>query len=257
MTVTVSLVGAQDPPLVQIVVSAAPSGEAWTLRGEANGYSWTVPGGAGVGSGDPVVRVDNRTPGNVPVIYRFASSSADEESVPITVPIEGDIALQSLDGQRGFSTRLLEGSLDLSMRGRSAFFDIPNRARPVVRYSVTSDDEGVLRVAVPFGLTDSLKSLARPGEPILVRCGTDLLDLPPVFVAAIPSWPSTAYPWAGVRVWEIPYRVVDDPYLDRPLGAFSWNFFDSIWSGLAWNDFDAALGGLTWDEFDTLDWTTL
>ena len=56
--ITVSLIGAVDPPLVQIVLSATPLGETWTVTGTDGDFTWTVPGAMGVGDGMQLALVD-------------------------------------------------------------------------------------------------------------------------------------------------------------------------------------------------------
>lgn len=72
--ITATLVGAGDPQDVQIVVSEVPAGATWRVTGHAGDWSWTVPGGEGVGDGGQVVLLDNRAPGNREVVYRVETS---------------------------------------------------------------------------------------------------------------------------------------------------------------------------------------
>ena len=255
--ITVSLVGGQSPPLVQIVVSQAPNGEAWTLTGSSDDFTWQVPGGAGVGAGGQVSLADNRAPGNRPVIYTFKSPSKTEVSAPITVPIDGDFALSTLDGGLSLTVGLQAGSLDVKTAVQQELFVVPGRPRPVVRYAATSDVTGTLSLLVPISATGLLRKIFAPGAPVLWRFGADSFDLPPVAVFAFGNTASSAYPTVGLRFWEVPYVLVDDPFLDQVLGAFSWELFDGKWAGKTWAQFDAFMQGRTWNQFDTFDWSTL
>lgn len=257
--ITVALVGAQTPPLVQIVVDSTPPGEAWIVEGSADGMTWVVPGATGVGDGNQLTLIDNRGPLNVPITYTFRAESVTEEAAEITlaVPSTIDAVLQTLDGQRSVGVTLLDPSLDYELDVFQSVFGIPGRRTPAVRYTQTGLGGGTLVIRVARDEAVAFDSVVESGAPILIRHTSEAFDLPRVAVILLNRLPSTALFVAGLRDWQAPYRYVDDPYLDRRLGAFTWTFFDGVWNTLPWDDFDTAMDGLSWNEFDTLDWTTL
>lgn len=257
MTVTATLVGGQNPQLVQIVVDEAPDGETWTLTGTAGDYTWQVPGGAGIGDGDQVVRVDNRTPGNLPIVYTFTAESGAESSSPITVTFARDMVLQSMDGQITLQLELLDESLDTELPVNGARFRVPGRPRPVVRYDVTGDVIGQFRVMVPVADSNTFRQLFASGAPILYRLGVSIMDLDLVSTITITSITSRAHQTGNLRVWNLGYELVDDPFADVPLGAFTWDYVDDALAALDWDDSDAFFTGTTWDEIDRYDWSTL
>lgn len=286
MSVVASLVSGQAPQLVQVVVDGVPEGEAWELTGhvgelapgllpgagvvpgagtivtdsvfEDAGYSWVVPGGSGVGDGGQVVLVDNRSPGNVPVTYRLTTASGEEDSGSVRVPFRNDIVLQTLDGQATVDLELMAGSLDMSWEPSVSSFRVPGRARPVVRYDVLSDVRSAFVVKVPFDATPELRRVLTSGAPIVYRFGDTSFDLDPVGVAVVRSVESEAFPTADMRLWTLGYELVDDPFADVRLGAFSWDSgFDVAFEGRPWSHFNQAFSGLSWDAFDKSDWSVV
>ncbi|MFJ4173988.1 hypothetical protein [Microbacterium sp. NPDC089696] len=261
--ITATLIGGAAPQNVQIVVDVTPAGVPWTLTGEAGDHSWTVPGGEGVGDGQQLVLADNRTPGNVPIIYTFRAGAAAQTSAPIVVPIEGrddlpgHLALQTLSGSRSLIVGLLKGSLETQMVSGQVRHRVAGRRRPVIRHDVTSDVEGTLVVLVETAQQREFDEMLAEGTPLLYRLGVEAMDLSPVGVFSYGDPTSVAYQARGLRAWSLPYALIDDPYLDVRLAGFSWDYFDDVWEGQTWNAFDAQMAGLTWDQFDMLDWSTL
>lgn len=254
--ITATLVGAQSPRLVQIVISLTPDDEEWTLTGAAGEYVWTVPGGMGVGDGAQLTLVDNRSPGNVPVEYTFTSPSI-VESATVTVPFSTDFVIQSLDGQRAIEVEFGGMEMVNTLDSGQARFDIPGNPRPVVRYSVTSDVAGSLSFRFPVARTQEVRQLFASGEPLMYRCGAVIDDLLPVGVISYGQVSTVAIAGHGFRQWQFPYALLDDPFMDQRLGAFSWDLFDAAMAGRTWDEFDTIMAGLSWDQFDTLDWSTL
>lgn len=258
MTVTASLVGSQTPPLVQIVVSVAPDGEAWTVTGSTGAFTWSVPGGEGVGEGMQVVLADNLTPPNTPVTYTFTSDSVTEVSNSVTVPQDEDLTLQTLDGQKSVGVDLMDGSLDTELPTNMATFRVPGRARPVLRYDVVGDIVSQFVVRVPTAEATALREVLSSGAPIIYRAAGALEDVPPVGVVAIMRAQSGLYFTNGFREWTLGFVAVDNPFADVRLGAFSWEgAFDAAFDTLDWGDFNAAFATLKWDQFDTYDWGVL
>ena len=255
--ITANLIGGGSPQVVQIVVDATPVGAPWTLTGAAGDWVWTVPGGEGIGDGAQLTLTDNRAPGNVPIVYTFTAGAASQSSVPLPVPFPGDFVLQSLTGSRALTLGLLKGSLEIQLRSRQARFDVAGRRRPVVRHDVTGDVEGTLVLLVPIAETRDFFEMLETGEPLVYRLGTQVMDLDPVGVFTYGDLASVPYQARGLRAWSMAYALIDDPYLDVRLGAFSWDDFEAAWAGKTWNEFDTRVAGLTWDQFDAFDWSTL
>lgn len=253
--ISASLIGGSSPQDVQVVVSSAPSGVEWSLVGSAAGSSWTVPGGAGVGDGGQVVRIDNRAPGNVPVTYTFTAGSTVEVSSPVTVAIDRDGVLQRLDGSASVTVELLQPSLDTQLALNVSSFAIPGRPLPVFRHTVTGAGGGsfVVRVYEP----EEFDAVVGPGGPILFRAAGEPFDLPRVMVIQPMSLASRADHINGFREWSMPYLFAPDPFMDVVLGGFAWDEFDAAWAGKSWAEFDARMVGITWDQWDTFDWSLL
>lgn len=255
--ITAALIGGQSPQLVQIIISATPDGEPWTLTGHAGDYTWDVPGGTGVGDGEQLSLTDNLAPGNREIVYTLVSTSGEESSDPLTVPFATDLVLQSLNGQFSLAVDLLQGSLEFEHPTNMATFRVPRRARPVVRYDVLGDVVSAFNIRVDVADTPALRTILKSGEPVVYRCGAEIVDLDPVGVIAITSVTSPrVYTAHGHRIWNLGYELVDHPNLDRRLGAFSWDFVDGVLEERDWDEFDTLMSGLSWNEFDVLDWTT-
>lgn len=258
--ITVTLVGAQDPKEAQIVVDSVASGVAWHLTGTAGDWEWTVPGGEGVGDGGQLVLLDNRAPGNQPVTYRIDRGGIVEESDPLTIPMTAGMVLQSADGSRVVPVGFLKGSGDTTRESNQAQFRVSGRRRPVVRYDVTGDIEGEFKLLVDMPDSREFEELISDGEPLVYRMGQPAADLPPVGLFAYGDLSSEARPrlknGAGVRIWTVPYTLVDDPILDVRLGSAPWDEIDAVMSGLTWDQVDARFAGLSWDEMDRFDWST-
>lgn len=282
--ITASLISGQSPQMVQIVIDGIPAGVEWSITGEVGsalpglspgsslapsavlapaetvftpgGFGWRVPGGSGVSTGGQIVLTDNRSPGNSPYLYTLTTSNGVETSNTVVVPFRNDIVLQTLDGQAAVDVQLLAGSLGLGWEPSVSLYRVPGRARPVARYDVLSDNSASLVVKVPMGATPDFRRVIASGAPILYRFGDDSFDLEPAGIIQVTSVSSEAVPTAGLRFWTLGYTVVDDPFVDVPLGAFSWDRFDESRSGLSWSaGFDQAFRGLDWDAFDRVDWS--
>lgn len=261
MAITATLVGGQSPQLVQITVSATASGVPWVISGSAGGSSWVVPGGEGVGDGLPVTLVDNRTPLSGPITYTYTPATGSPQvALPVTVMSVYDLVIQTLDGQAAVGFDMLDDSGSIELAPSHAVFNVPNRRRPVIRYAVTGDGGGSLRVGAEKTSTDAFRELLAAGAPVLIRRSVTMDDdMPLVFVALLRSIASGEYAYdIGYREWELPFLYVDDPYLDLRLGAFSWdNGFDAELAGRSWNTFDTNFASRSWDAFDSIDWTTV
>lgn len=254
--ITATLIGGSNPPDVQIVVSAAPNGVAWTLTGSAAGMVWTVPGGEGVGDGGQVVRVDNRSPGNVPVTYAFTSGATVETSSPVTVLVGRDGVLQTLDGAASVTVELARGSLDTSLAVNVSPFTVPGRRLPVFRHTLTGAGGGTFTVRVYE--PDDFAAVMAQGGPVVFRAAGQPFDLPRVMVIQPMGLSSVAFDLNGFREWQMPFLFAPDPYLDVVLGGFAWDEFDVAWLSKAWTSgFDTRMAGITWNAFDTFDWSLL
>ena len=254
--ITVGLVGGGDPPDVQIVIDSVADGAAWRVTGTAGDWSWTVPGGEGVGDGGQVVLLDNRAPGNVEVVYQVEVGGVVDSAVPVTVPMSSGMVIQTLDGSLAVPCELLVPSGDVTRRSRQALFDVAGRTNPVVRRDRSGGIEGTLSIEVKMSQTERLYALLDEGEPLVYRLGSNAKDVRPVAVFAYGDVSSEALPhtWDGLRFWDIPYRIVDDPILDLRFGSPAWDAVNALLADLTWDDFDARFGGVSWDELDRLDW---
>lgn len=260
MAISAILVGGQSPQLIQVTVSATPSGVAWRLEGSAGGTSWLVPGGEGVGDGQPLTLVDNRTPLNTEIVYTFRPATGSPQvSAPVIAATSYELVIQSLDGQDVVGFDMLDESGSIALEPQHAVFVVPGRPRPVIRYTVTGDGGGELHLGADIDQTALLRELMRPGAPVLVRRSVMADDLPLVFVALLRQIGSAdlAYDIA-YREWKIPFLYVDDPFLDQRLAAFSWDTgFDAELADRTWDTFDTVFASRSWDEFSTIDWTTV
>lgn len=255
MAITATLVGSSTPNPVQIVVSSTPVGEPWTVYGSTGDSEWVVPGGEGVGDGDQLTLTDNRAPLNQPITYRFVAS-ATQTAAPVTiVQATGDAVLQSLTGAETVVVNLQDGSQAYDQETQLALFTIPNRRRPVARHGVLGDPAGVLIARAPLTSTPLVDGVLSSGGPVLCRMTGPTLDLPAVTILGITSVSSRGDLVAGFREWNLGYVTLDDPYMDQRLGAFDWDYFDSVWAGKTWDEFDTFMSGRSWDEFDTIDWS--
>lgn len=257
MTTTATLVSGPEPQSVQIVVSATTDGDAWTVTGSTGTYTWTVPGGEGVGDGDQLVLVDNRGPLNVPITYTYTSGSS-ASATPVTRTFTRDIALQSLDGQQTVGADLMYGSQNSELEIRQATFSVPGRRRPVVRYASTGAGGGSLLIRVDADDSAAFDALMESGAPLIWLMGAAVFDLPPVAPVLVGRASSVGIPEIDQREWTLGYILVDDPYMDTRLGAFSWTDFDTAMASPdTWSSFDTVFSGKKWDQFDTTDWSVL
>ena len=262
--ITVSLIGGGSPPLVQIVISATPTGEAWELTGSGGGIAWTVPGGAGVGDGQSLVLADNRAPLNTPVMYTLAWAGGSQSSSPVTVPTVGDVdvVLQSLDGQVKLPGRLQDGTQALRQDPGVSLYRVPGRRSSVSRYAASGVAFGSLIFRCGISDTETMDRLLESSAPVLVRYASKAMDLPLVQVVHFTGISSTAHLVAGFREWELPYVPVDDPFMDQRIGAFTWDYTDAlqVQGSTIIRDavaMEAALAGLTGDQTDAFDWSVL
>lgn len=259
--ITASLVGAQTPPLVQIIISETPAGEEWELIGTDGVHTWTVPGGKGVGDGEQLTLSDNRSPGNRPITYVLMTIFGNESAAPITVPFPTSLAIQSLDGSKSINVEIAGSTLTATNAAQQELYRIPGRRRPAVRYAPTGDTQGSLAFWYPVAQSEDVRELFESGEPLIYRSGDVIDDLEPVGVFVYGDIDSEAISNLGLRRWVFSYVLIDDPYLDMRLGAFSWYYIDSLQvasSGEILRDgvaMEELLAGLTWNQIDALDWS--
>jgi len=224
------------------------------------GYSWTPPGGTGIGAGEQVVLTDNRAPGNEDVVYTLVTESGEQHSTALRVlfPEGKDTVLQSGDARRTLAVALLAGSAEIELPTNVASFRVPGRARRVVRYDVTGDVMSTLNVLVPIAEKTPFRDLLGPGEPIVYRFGRDIADLDRVAVIQVNGIASTRlWQQRGLREWRLAYEIIDDPWADIRLGAFSWADFNAAFVGRSWRDFNGAFAGADWATFNRTDWTVV
>ncbi|EIC09157.1 hypothetical protein OR221_0865 [Microbacterium laevaniformans OR221] len=261
--ITATLVGATSPQLVQVNVSSVPDGETWLLTGVAGAFSWVVPGGQGVGDGGQVVLVDNGAPLNVEVTYALTTDVGVETSAPIVIPhTDGDMVIQSLNGQRSVSVLLLDETQDVQMDDSLALFTVPGRRQPVSRYSAMGERRGTIRMRLDVDRTPDLDAVLAPGEPVLCRLAITAFDIPPVQVVHISKPSATGFLVGLYRHWELPYVPVANPYMDQRLGAFTWDYIGALQKvgstvRRSGDVMEAIMAGRTWDQVDAFDWSVL
>ena len=172
------------------------------------------------------------------------------------------MVLQTLNGQKSVLVGVLAGSLDIKLPVTRARYTVPGRPRPVVRYSETGDLAGALRVYVEAADFATFAELFATGEPLLWRCTGPVFDLPAVAVIDYEEPSAGALTQRRARVWTLPYTLVDDPFMDQRLGAFTWDYTDAlqVQGSTIIRDavaMEAALAGLTGDQTDAFDWSVL
>jgi len=283
MSVTVSVLPGASYK-VQIVVDEIPDGAAWQVTGRVGSYvpglapgsglapsetlapagsvftpgewSWTVPGGYGIGDGGQVVLTDIRSPGNVPVVYELTLDGMSQASNVVTVPFQNDIVLQTGDGLAAVDVVLLAESLGLGWEPQVAQFRVPGREKPVARYDVLGVGGAQFRIRVPMGQTKALHRVLSSGGPIVYRFGAaeGSYDLDPVGVVLVGAVSSEAVPTADLRFWTLGYTPVDDPFAGIRLGASPWDEFDTAFTGDPWDHLEQMFLGLDWDTFDRQVW---
>lgn len=240
----------------QIIVSSAPSGVAWTLTGSWEGFTWTVPGGEGVGDGGKLQLTDVLAPTNVPVVYAFRAGTTVETAAPVTV-VGPRFMLQRLDGSATVEAQLMLGSIGLELDVHQELFYIPNRARPAIRYGTTGDGGGSFRLRVDRINRAAFDEVMRPGGPIVYRTTPPLEDLAPVETILVTRLVSEGLPSQPRRDWAFTYVFADYPTLEQRLGGFPWDDFDAALAGQSWSQFDTRFAGTSWDQFDITDWLAL
>jgi hypothetical protein len=240
----------------QVIVSSTPAGVPWILTGSWQDFTWTVPGGAGVGDAGQLHLTDVLAPTNVPVVYTFRAGASVETSDPVTI-VGPRFLLQSLDGTALVAAELMVGSISLDLDVHHELFYVPNRARPAVRYSDTGDGGGVLRVRVLRSDKAQWEEVMKPGAPVVYRSTPPVEDLSPVETILVTRPASDGLPWHSKRDWTLPYVFADYPILEQRLGGFPWADFDEALAGMTWTQFDTLMAGTSWDQFDLIDWMTL
>ncbi|MDD7963304.1 hypothetical protein [Microbacterium thalli] len=261
--ISASLIGGKTPPMVRVLASDTPAGVPWRMVGTDGVIVWVVPGGEGIGDGGQLTLFDNRSTGNRPIVYSLIVDGVSvDESNPVVVPFRDPMVIQSLDGQRAISVKYAGNELPQDFGSGQALFRVPGRARPVVRYGATSDVTGRIRFRLPVEQTEAVRELFAPGESLLFRTDGSLDDLPPVGVFAFGDISSVARSGSGKRLWQFSFTLVDDPYMDQRLGAFTWDYIDAlqVQGTTVIRDGDAMeqlLAGLTWDEIDAFDWSVV
>lgn len=257
VTIATSLVATGDPASVRVVIDGIAEGDEYTVLGLVGDQIWRVPGGVGVGTGGSLVLLDNRAALNVGVRYRVLTGGEARESAPITVPSAAPVVLQSLGGDVVLRPVTVEaGTFDVELTVRSVAYDVPGRARAPVYSAPGGDGGGSFSIVTDAAGTTALRSLARGGRPVVLRCGQRIRDLPLVDLMMLSevAGESVGGSW---RRWRLSYLLVDDPQPSVVLSPFSWDDFDEAMATRTWDDFDAMFAGSTWDEFDTYPWRQL
>jgi len=264
LAITAVLAGGGYPRAVQLVITGLTVGEPFVVTGStAAGWTWTVRGGNGqTASATTVILSDTATPINVPVTYTVEQTGlAPASCTPLTVPYNGRSVLQSLDGRHAFpfSWRDSGGAEEQDLR--TAFFFVPGRSAPIVRWDVSSQETGELHVLMSATTASALKARLRTTGPLLMlRTDGAVRDFDPVQLIALRSIQTSlwnAQDGAGVvRAGVLAYTRITDPEPSIILAASTWDDFDAAYAALTWDDFAAEWAALTWDDFDQTDWST-
>jgi hypothetical protein len=263
--VEVTLLEADDPQPVQIVVDALTEGTDYVVVGRTgDGQTWPVPGGVGTATGEQIILVDNRSPWGTPITYVLTADGATRVSRTVTVAFDGKCLMQSLDGRVRVEFVWRDNALPRELEQNAATFPVPGRPRPPARFAPGGDGGGALDIRTDATNTRLLQALLLTGRPIVVRTDGTVRDWPAVELL-LPLRASNQL-WGGVtrpndtrtdRVWSLEYVLVDDPEPSTPLSVWTWDDFDAAMAGKTWDDFDALFAASTWNDFDTYDWGQL
>ncbi|WP_337004115.1 MULTISPECIES: hypothetical protein [unclassified Microbacterium] len=237
----------------QIIVSTTPTGVPWSLTGSWQDFTWTVPGGEGVGDGGQLHLTDVLAPTNVPVVYTFRAGATVDVSAPVVI-IGPRFLLQRLDGSAIVEAKFMLGSIGLELDVHQELFFIPNRSRPAIRYGTTGDGGGMFRIRVDRTRRAQFDEVMKTGGPIVYRTTPPLEDLAPVETILVGRLTSEGLASGPERDWSFTYVFADYPTLEKRLGGFPWDDFDAALAGQTWNQFDTRFAGTAWDQFDLTDW---
>jgi hypothetical protein len=241
----------------QIIVSSTPAGAEWSLTGSWEDFTWTVPGGEGIGDGGQLHLTDVLAPTNVPVIYTFRAGTTVEQSSPVVV-VGPRFMLQRLDGSASVPAQLMLGSIGLELDVHQELFYIPNRSRPAIRYGATGDGGGAFRVRVAREDRALFDEVMKAGGPIVYRTTPPLEDLPPVETILPSRLMSEGLARLPFRDWSFSYVFADYPTLEQRLGGFPWDDFDAALAAQTWTaGLDSQFAGSAWDQFDLTDWIAI
>lgn len=260
LAIACALIGAQSPQAVQISVTGATIGDAYTVTGAWAGGVWTVRGGdSTIAATSQILLVDVASPINVPLTYTV-SHDADGVSVTssaITVPHPDQEVLTSVDGLQviRFQRRLNDGA-PRALTMRSQIYPIPGRLLPGVRFDVTAGESMSLVVDTIDDDTDNLFALLRSGGLALLRNDGTVRDTPAVQFLLVADAPSVLNGIDNARTWSLSCQVVDDPEPDVIVVVDTWDELDAVYSTLTWTNFDTEWSTKTWDQFDREDWAT-
>lgn len=256
VTVTTSLVGANVPQSVLIAVNGTTAGQHVVVTGTTIvGFTWPIPGGDIVSTGEQIVVVDTRSPIREELVYEVSVDGTVYSTTPLTVPSPGDFVLQSLDGmQNVVPAALLDSDFALGLEVHASLFQVPGRRRPVVRYDFPADGGTVFSVLTDVEETQALIALLSTGAPLVYRM-TRVRDLPPSEVVHVQAASSVSNQDDYSRIWTLDCVFIDDPDPSQVPNARTWDMFDATYTGSTWNAFDAEWAGSTWDAFDLEDWS--
>lgn len=261
LAISATLVGSEVPKAVQVAVTGATIGDAYTVKGAAAGDVWTVRGGDSlVPLGTTFIVVDVSSPINVPVTYTVThdADAASVAATPITVTYAGTYVITTLDGTQSTGFIWMNNADPLTTPMRNALYYVPGRAAPVARWDTPGADMGTLQVLTEGAQTDALKLiLADAGGLIMVRTNGSLMDFPAVQILAVTQNERVMPGINAERIWTLGYSTASDPEPDTIVAAVTWADFDAAWATDTWTSFNASWATGTWDQFDQFDWTTL
>lgn len=253
ITVTASVLTMSAPASTQVVVAGLTVGQSYLVTGLSGAFSWPVPGGVSTALGASVVLVDNRAPINGPITYQAVVAGTTYTSGSVTVSAPGmTTVLQSLSGGTKVPVNVSSVADDRSFTARVVAHPVAGRERPPTRYDSWTAEVGKLTIDADGPTTVALKTLLKPGAPVIRRSTVGLLDIPPSELIQITGTPGNLLYSQVVaqRDWTFTFLVIDDPEPSVPVTAFTWDNFDTIYATFTWATWDTEWAPQTWDKFD-------
>lgn len=259
-TLTATLLAAQLPRPVQLVLAGTTAGQRYVITGTtADGASWPVPGGVGVSAGTQIVVTDNRSALNLPIVYQALVDGVTSHAAPVTVAWDGVAVLQTLDGQTVVGVEVASVTEPRKHAVRGAVFEIAGRGDPAARLDVPGSPAYSWQLDTAGPDTDTMIALLQGGVPVVRRLTPGMRDLQPVVIGIVTDWSDVLISEGGDtwRRFTLTVRETADPHPSAVLTAYTWDDFDQAMTDRTWSDtgltFDALFA--TWDEFDAADWS--
>lgn len=265
MSLAVSAVLSQSgtPRQVRVYVEGLAIGEPFRVTGTAAGHSWTVRGGFGdEAASQQLVLTDVLTPLGRAITYQV-SSGDDVATAPstVTVDYDGDVLLQSIDGDDVIDIRTWRDNGDpIGTRMDRDLIPVAGRVNPILRYAPAGGESGQWELVLTTANTQKLRSYFREQAQLVMRLNRHThyngtaCDIPPVRVVALDDVRRVMHGVPGLRVWELAWTEVDDPLSRTVMVGDTWSDVDAAYEGDTWADLDAAYPGTTWGDWNRFDW---